>query len=675
MPYKSLILFFLLVGGAYVTVAQKNVIDSLEGRLHSEKNDSVRIRVLIKLSKEYQYTDLKKSYDYAEKAARLAEDKNSLRGKVAAYLNLATFTSISGDFSSSAKYNDLALNLSFQLKDTSRMSSAYNNLGLNYSSFGKYDEAYFYFTQSYQLFSLKKDSAGLAVALHNISTVFKELGQYERALDYLKLTQKISDAISDYEGRPYNYNEIGDIYRRRGLYDSALNALKYSLAATRKLKLRINDLEPEILINIAKTYYDKKDNAKSLAYYDSTYQLFQKTENEYGLAQVNLGRAKVLMAEKQYNEALKLMEGSASVAHQTNSWTLEISCFESLAALHEQRGDYKSSLNYYKQFKQLEDSLFSQGMQAKLLQDQIRFETASKEDQIKSLTKLEELRAEELKKQGLVRNILVVTMALTVILLFNVYRSGQRRIRINKLLMEHQDEVKRRSKELEQLNEVKDKFFSIISHDLRSPMNALSGILDLMDNDKIRPEEFSKLNKELRKQFDHTKTLINNLLDWALLQMDKLKIQSEKLDLQKLVDENLKLLGALHMKEINTKNNVPQGTIALGDLNMLNLVMRNLILNGFKFTENGGTVEVGAREEGNEIVVSVRDTGIGISPEVQKIIFEKTAGYTTRGTANEKGTGLGLILCKEFVERNGGKIWLESEMGKGSTFYFTIKKA
>jgi signal transduction histidine kinase len=182
------------------------------------------------------------------------------------------------------------------------------------------------------------------------------------------------------------------------------------------------------------------------------------------------------------------------------------------------------------------------------------------------------------------------------------------------------------------------------------------------------------LNKELRKQFDHTKTLINNLLDWALLQMDKLKLQPEKFDLQKLVEENFKLLATLHLKEINMVNLVAPTTFGFGDLNMVNLVTRNLILNGIKFTENGGSVEVNAKEEGHEIIVSIKDTGIGISPDVQKILFEKTSGYTTRGTANEKGTGLGLILCKEFVEKNGGRIWLESDLGKGSTFYFTLKK-
>ncbi len=654
--------------------AQVN-IDSLEKKLGQNLTDSSRINTLIAVSMAHQYVDLKKSFETCEKALHLAETKNLPWGKSKSYLWLANLYSLSGDFIASAKYNDLSLGISFQLKDTINMAKGYNNIGQNYYSFGKYDEAYFYYTQSYRLSSAIKDSLGMAVSLNNIASVFKELGQYARALDYLRLTQKISDEIHDYEGEAYNYDEIGDIYRRKGEYDSALNALAHSLKVSRSVRLKINDLTPEINIKIAKTYLAKRDNKNALAYYDTAQLFYQKTDNEFGLAQVDLGRGTVYMTEKKYDQAKNSIEKSRTVAHNANSWALEIQCLENLAALYEMQGDLKKSLQYYKEFKQLEDSLFSQGMQAKLLQDQLRFETSAKEDQIKQLTKLEEFRKEELKKQGMVRNILVVVMALTAILLFSVYRSGQRRIRINKLLIEHQEDTKKRSEELEQLNQVKDKFFSIISHDLRSPINALSAILDMMDNNQIKPEEFLKLNKGLRVQFNHTKTLINNLLDWALLQMDKLKIQPEKINLHNLAEENFRLLNSLHMKEIKMVNNIPSGTLCWGDLNIVNLVLRNLVLNSIKFTENGGAITANVQEAGSEVVVSIKDTGIGISPEIQKMIFEKTTGYSTRGTANEKGTGLGLILCKEFVEKNGGKIWLESEVGKGSTFFFTIKKA
>lgn len=671
---KQLLPLLLFLSCISIGSAQ-NSIESLESKLNGNLSDSVRIKLLVSLSKEYQYSNLKKSFDYAEKAISIADTKNLLWAKALAYHNIATFHSISGDFSSSAKYNDLSLSINFQLKDTVAMAKDYNNLGQDYASFGKYDEAYFYYTQSYRLASEKKDSLSLAIALHNMAAVFKELGQFQRALDYLKLSQRYSDAIHDYEGKAYNYDEIGDIYLRKEVYDSALNALHYSLKTSRSLKMKFNDLLPATMIKIAKTYLALKDNPHALAYYDTAYSLYQKIDNEFGQAQVELGRGIVYMKEKKFDQALKLFEGSASIAHETNSWSLEIECYEKLAKLYEELGDFKKSLGYYKQYKELEDSLFSQGMQAKLLQDQLRFETASKEDQIKALTKLEESRKSELKKQEMVRNILVVVVALTVILLFSIYRSGQRRIRINKLLLDHQEEVKRRSQELEQLNQVKDKFFSIISHDLRSPINALSAILDMMDNNQIKPEEFSKLNKELRAQFNHTKTLINNLLDWALLQMDKLKIQQEKIDLKQLVEENFKLLSSLHMKEMVMINRIPSDTVCIGDLNIVNLVLRNLILNSLKFTEEGGSIEASAKVEGDEIVVAIKDSGIGISPDVKHMIFEKTSGYSTRGTANEKGTGLGLILCKEFVEKNGGRIWLESELGKGSTFYFTIRRS
>ncbi|MFZ5972954.1 MAG: sensor histidine kinase, partial [Bacteroidota bacterium] len=299
----------------------------------------------------------------------------------------------------------------------------------------------------------------------------------------------------------------------------------------------------------------------------------------------------------------------------------------------------------------------------------------NKDSEIALLSQTQAQQANELKRQEFIRNIFVVVFALTAILLFTVYRSGQRRIRINKLLMEHQEEIKRRSLELEQLNQVKDKFFSIISHDLRSPMNALAAILDMADKKQLSADEFAQLTKELRIQFNQTKTLINNLLDWTLLQMDKLKIQEDRVDLRSMVDENFRLLSSLHLKDIQMINEIGPGTFAKADTNMVNLVFRNLILNGIKFTDAGGTIKVAARPENGMIVVSVTDNGVGIAPEVQGILFEKTSGYSTRGTANEKGTGLGLILCKEFVEKNGGTIWLESEPGKGSTFYFTVKQA
>ncbi len=673
MSKRPFFLFIVLLISVTALHGQSKV-DSLNTLLNSTKNDSTRVVILLQLSSEYQFIELAKSEELVDNALKIAEAENLLPSKAEAYKEKASLESIKGDYTSAIKYNDLALSIFFQLKDSVSVAKCYNNLGTNYFGLGKFDESYFYHTQSYRLATTTGEKLQIAISLHNLGAVFKELGQYDKAFDYLKLSLKLSKEQKDLEAPAYYYSEAGDIYMRKNQFDSALISLNRSLKSCREVRLMINELEPIILINIARTYLHKDDRTLALKYYDSASSLFKKSENIFVLAKTDLGRGLVFMNEKKYKEAQVLMEKSAETAHRLNARTLEVECYQNLSQLFEEIGDFKKSLYYFKRHQSVEDSLFNQGMQARLFQDQIRFETSSKEEQITALTKQEQLRKEQLRKQELVQNILVVTTALCGVLLLSVYRSGQRRIKINKLLLEHQDEIKKRSQELEQLNQVKDKFFSIISHDLRSPINALSGILELMDKDQISPTEFSTLNKELRLQFNHTKTLINNLLDWTLLQMDKLKIQVEKIDLHVLADNNIKLLSSLHYKEIKITNKVTPHSFALGDSNMINLVVRNLLTNAIKFSEAGDLIEVDAKLEGENYIVSVKDNGVGISPEVQKILFEKTSGYSTRGTANEKGTGLGLILCKEFVERNGGRIWLESELEKGSTFFFTIKK-
>jgi signal transduction histidine kinase/Tfp pilus assembly protein PilF len=662
----------LLVLMAQVVCAQSK-IDSLEQELRNTMSDSIKIIVLNQLSGETIYTDYEKSQNYTAQALKIAEEKDWNWAKVLIYMRMSYLASLRGDYTTALKFDNLRLPLAVALKDSSRIASALNYLGNTYFELGEYDDSYYYFTQSYRVTKAIKDSLQMTIALHNIGTVFRELGQFDVAMNYLELSRKISRLIKDDDGEAYSLDEIGDLYLHKKDFDEAEKNLLASLAVTRKRN--IETLEPETLRKLALLYFEKDQLNKALAYFDSTTHFYKRSSNNFGLAKTTLGTGKVYLKQGKFDEAMKMFEQTLVTAKQMNSRTLEIDCFQELSKLHEQKGDFQKSLGFYKNFKSLQDSLYSHDMMTKLYHDQLRFETETKDTEIATLSLANTKRNSELKRQEFIRNILFVVVALAAILLFTIYRSGQRRIRINKLLMDHQDEIKRRSVELEQLNQVKDKFFSIISHDLRSPMNALSALLDLLDRKQVTVEEFTKLTKELRVQFNHTKTLINNLLDWTLLQMDKLKIQSEKVDLKKMVDENFKLLSSLHLKESKMVNSIEPGSLAWADANIINLVFRNLILNGIKFTDAGGTIEVASRQDGEVHVISVKDNGVGISPDVKKILFEKTTGYSTRGTANEKGTGLGLILCKEFVEKNGGKIWLESEPNKGSTFYFTVRRA
>lgn len=671
-----LVVVTLFVGGTAALAQAK--IDSLQQAYDEADNDSVRFELLHKLSLAAEFSDYGKARHYADDALPLAEKLGSwAKGK--AYLRLAFLETMEGDYSEALQYDFMCAKLFADEKDSLGLAKAYIDIGADYRDIGEYDEAYVYLTQSFRITrSLQKDltskdSLLLAIALHNMGTVFTELGQFELAYQHLMVSSKISDAIDDADGPAYTKDELGELFRKKGDYAKAEENLLAS--ATLAQQLRIRFLLPRVQIHLANLYLDKGEYQRALEYFDSVRADQSITKNLFALAECDLGSGKVMTKLGNYTEALKLFESSLAVAKKLNARNLTLLTYDALAEFYETRKDFSNALLYYRQHGALRDSLYSKSTMGRIMQEGISFATLNKDLEIEALSLARQQQQSEIRKQEFIQNILVVVAVLAIILLFTVYRSGRRRKRINKLLLEHQEEIKQRSKELEQLNEVKDKFFSIISHDLRSPMTALGGTLDLLNKQRVTPEEFASLTQAIRIQFNHTQTLINNLLDWTLLQMDKLTVHHEPVDLARITDESFAALQTLYPKNIQFENLIDPGMTGIGDRNILNLVLRNLILNAIKFTEPGGRIWVEARQQEGELVVSVRDNGTGIKPEVQEFLFTKTSSYTSRGTANEKGTGLGLILCKEFVEKNGGKIWFESKVGEGSTFYFTMPKA
>jgi PAS domain S-box-containing protein len=239
---------------------------------------------------------------------------------------------------------------------------------------------------------------------------------------------------------------------------------------------------------------------------------------------------------------------------------------------------------------------------------------------------------------------------------------------------QNEEKQKEYTQELKELNNTKDKFFSIIAHDLRSPFNGLLGF------SKVLSDEFDELTKDEIKEYisyvyssaKNVFNLIENLLQWSRIQTGKMEFQPIRLDLQDLVFKIVNLFTSVAIeKHITLRNLIPINKMVKADQNMLNSIIQNLIANALKFTKAGGNVTVTYNLKANFHEISVFDNGVGISKENQKKIFRLDTHYSTTGTANEEGTGLGLILCSELAEQNGGSIEVESEIGKGSTF--TVK--
>lgn len=228
---------------------------------------------------------------------------------------------------------------------------------------------------------------------------------------------------------------------------------------------------------------------------------------------------------------------------------------------------------------------------------------------------------------------------------------------------------------LNELNDYKSKLFRIISHDLKGPMSAMYTFIDMILEDL---EVMSKdaLKDDLLSLEDISKSLlylVENLFDWARLQMGAVKANPENLNIYNLINENVNICRLqAENKNITVSNYTEMDLCAYADVEMIRTVIRNLIFNAIKFTPNNGFIEIGAQKNNGFIQVNINDTGIGIADENIATLFDNNNKCLRQGTNNEKGSGFGLLLCKEFIEQNNGKIWLTSKINEGSTFFFTI---
>ncbi len=252
----------------------------------------------------------------------------------------------------------------------------------------------------------------------------------------------------------------------------------------------------------------------------------------------------------------------------------------------------------------------------------------------------------------------------------------QANLQLEQKVKERTQELDSKNQVLQKTNEIKDKLFTIISHDLRVPMASLNVLMEVMIQTQasISVEDFKKYSLKVRTYIQSVMNLLDNLLNWSLTQLGDEKIVITTLDIQQVITENIKLF-EITADEKNITLSTSSATtevIVLGDKNMSNLIVRNLLSNAIKFTPKEGKVSMGVRTDKTHAHISVTDTGIGISKEHLETLFDQDYFSTNRGTAHEKGTGIGLKLCKEFTQKQSGTFLIKTNLDKGSTFTFTI---
>lgn len=311
----------------------------------------------------------------------------------------------------------------------------------------------------------------------------------------------------------------------------------------------------------------------------------------------------------------------------------------------------------------------------RLIEMQMKFDNQIRENQIQLLEKSNEINALNLEKQKILKIFfLVVLLLLAIFMLVFILRF--RSLSKAKAQLEAQkEEIEKANARLMEVNAMRDKLFAVVSHDLRSPFSSIVSFSRIIkrDMDELDRDELRSLISDLDKSVVTINDLLDNLLQWSMTQSGSLTYRPEYLQLEELVQGSLSVYRQhARGKGVSLNSDVLSDTVVWADQHLTGGILRNLLSNAIKFTPSGGQIKITAETTGHEVHVCVSDTGVGMDATEQAKLFSSTSFFTTRGTDDERGSGLGLLICKEFAQRQGGRIWLVSEKHKGSSFYFSL---
>ena len=676
-PLKIVYIFIL---GALlctkVSYSQQNKRDSLhrliqKTELHKNlgKKDSVYVDQLNQFAQHLRFHKADSLLIIAKQALKHSKAIGYTKGHIEALGNLGNYYSDKGNHSNAINNYQNALTIATEKNNIPLVLYAQNKLANQYVYHRDYAKALEEYLIGIELATDANNNQMLAVLNENVALLYADQKDYEQALVYFKIVKKLNEEIGDEISTAYTTSNIADTYADMGELEYAMFHVTNSIATFEKYEL-MDWLAFGYAVK-GKTYLKQGKYKWAIFWYNQSQSLHTKNvEDERseigllnGIAEANIGLKKDSISEKYALSALEISTRlKENIGIQKSA--------EILYKVSKGRKDYVNALNYHELFQRLSDTIAKNGSQKNLLM----LKTKTKHEQQKRhLIEANEMALA--KQKNYVYASLAILLILAVITLL-VRRSENIQKRLNKELHSKTKDLEANEIELRGINETKDKMFSIIGHDLRGPIGAFQGLLQLLKNGEINKTEFLKFIPKLRTDIDNISFTLNNLLSWGQTQMNGTITQPTVVALEHLVKDNINLLSEIaENKSIKMLNQLGENTLAWSDADQMDIVIRNLMSNALKFTPKNGIVTITAEERKNHWEIAVRDTGVGMDAETQGKIFSKNSNVTTYGTDNEKGTGLGLNLCKEMVENNKGSIWVESVPQKGTCFYFTIPKA
>lgn len=619
--------------------AQEQVIDSLENQLALVDNIS-RIEYMIELSELYFEISLKKSADYADSALLESRKLNYKKGEADALNKTGNIHWITSNFNAAMERYLEALDIREEIGDSAGIAGCYNNLGIIASEFNDYDVAIEYTQKAYVINNKINNTSDIATNYNNLGTYYHEMKEYSKALNYYFMNLNLLEELDDKTSLSYTLNNIGEIYN------------------------------------------DKKKYSEALPYYYRALEIQKEINSSTGIAVSKLNLGDVYLKNGDLENAHKFLYECLKISKKIGYRDVQSDCYELLAKYYEKKENFSEAFKNSQLFSETEDSIFSEQSSRRFAEMQVSFESELKDREIELLKRNEEFRNLHLMKQKNRIIYLAISLLLITFLVLLVLRSFFLRKKNLQFIKKKNIELFYSSKKLKKseirlknTNENMDRFFSIIAHDLINPFHALLTLAEMLNNqnEELKKEEVVKYSQLINTSAKNLYNLLNNLLQWTKAQTGKLDNRPEYLDASYLVINVTALLNiAAREKKIKLISSIDKNHKVYCDENLLSTILRNLIHNAIKYSKKGGEIEISTVVKNDFVEFSIMDNGIGISKTNLDNLFDIKHSFSTKGTNNEEGTGLGLILCKEFVEIMGGKIWAENTPETGTTFKFTV---
>ena len=630
-----------------------------------DKDYSRRVSALLDLADHFSTLNKDSSIIYAKEAFELSQRVSNVRGEANALYSYGLAYLNSGELMKSRSYYQMGIKLCDDHKENDGKIEGYIHFSTFYRLLGKTDSTKFYAVNALELSQKTKIVSLKAGAAQCIGNYYLVEGDFAKALFYCEQTLQIWQKMGQVNIAGI-YSDIGNIYYKQKQFPKALDY--YRKAYDNAVKTNDLDAFGFSLNNIGLVYFRLDSQNQAIDYYKRAVNYYASNSNEFGIANTEANLADAYLKTNQYKPALEIAQNALIIARDLHFQKLMLQLYTSVAEAQSGLGNYKEAWTNQKIASKYQDSV----NQLTINQTASNYETKieiEKKDHENNLLKEEGARQKaELTTKTQLTFFIGTVMILCLIIALIALNSSTKRKRQLLLMAKLNEEITEQKKILEETDELKTKLFSIVSHDFKSPLASLQLFLSMFEEGEFTKDEVKELSGKLMERMNVTFSFIENLLGWAQSQMNGYVPNFSTLNLSNLAEENFELYRKqAEGKAITFHNRIDPGQAIVADENMLKLVLRNLMSNAIKYTENGGEVGIGSEKNGDYIIISVCDTGIGMAEVMMQKIFTNQR-INTYGTANEPGTGLGLMLCREFLEKIGGFIRVKSEVGKGSIF-------